>query len=153
LVPDPWAHALALQPLASLHAMRAEFATAFSLLEDSAATLAAISPGLDDAVSHPEVYVSMLAGDLDRAERHLRRGRRELQRLGERAVLASTEGYLAQVLLAAGREQEADRAARRCARLATPADAGAQGAWRRVRARVLSGQGSHRRAITLAREA
>ena len=153
LVPDPWAHALALQPLASLHAMTGDFGPAFALLDDSEAALAELSPSLDAAVSHAEVYVSILAGDLDRAEGHLRRGRRELQRLGERAVLASTEGYLAEVLLAAGREQEADRAARRCARLATPADAGAQGLWRRVRARVLSARGSHRRAIALAQEA
>ena len=153
LIDDPWAHALALQPLASLHAMRGEFDTAFGLLDESDATLAAISPSLDAAVSHPEVYVSMMAGDLDRAERHLRQGKRELQRLGERAVLASTEGYLAQVMLLAGRDAEADRAARRCARLATAADAGAQCAWRRVRARLLSAQGQHRQALTLAREA
>jgi class 3 adenylate cyclase/tetratricopeptide (TPR) repeat protein len=153
LIDDPWAHALALQPLASLHAMRGEFDTAFGLLDESEATLAAISPSLVAAVSHPEVYVSMMAGDLDRAERHLRQGKRELQRLGERAVLASTEGYLAQVMLLAGRDAEADRAARRCARLATTADAGAQCAWRRVRARLLSAQGRHRQALTLAREA
>jgi tetratricopeptide (TPR) repeat protein len=153
LVADPWAHALALQPLASLHAMSGDFATAFALLDESAATLATISPSLDAAVSHPEVFVSVLAGDLDRAERNLRRGRRQLLRLGERAVLASTEGYLAQVMLAAGREQAADRAARRCAQLATAADASAQGAWRRVRARVLAAHGQHRRARALAQEA
>jgi tetratricopeptide (TPR) repeat protein len=153
LIDDPWAHALALQPLASLHAMRGEFGKAFRLLDESSATLAAISPSLDAAVSHPEVYVSLIAGDLDRAERHLRRGKRELKRLGERAVLASTEGYLAQVMLLGGRDAEADRAARRCARLATAADAGAQCAWRRVRARLLSAQGQHRQALALAREA
>ena len=153
LIDNLLTRALALQPLASLHAMRGEFDTAFGLLDESEATLAAISPSLDAAVSHPEVYVSMMAGDLDRAERHLRQGKRELQRLGERAVLASTEGYLAQVMLLAGRDAEADRAARRCARLATTADAGAQCAWRRVRARLLSAQGRHRQALTLAREA
>ena len=153
LIDDPWAHALALQPLASLHAMRGEFGEAFRLLDESSATLAAISPSLDAAVSHPEVYVSLIAGDLDRAERHLRQGKRELKRLGERAVLASTEGYLAQVMLLDGRDAEADRAARRCARLATAADAGAQCAWRRVRARLLSAQGQHRQALVLAREA
>jgi class 3 adenylate cyclase/tetratricopeptide (TPR) repeat protein len=153
LVADPWSHALAQQPLASLHAMSGDFATAFGLLDESAATLAAITPSLDAAVSHPEVFVSVLAGDLDRAERSLRRGRRQLQRLGERAVLASTEGYLAQVMLAAGQERAADRAARSCAQLATAADTGAQSAWRRVRARVLAARGQHRRARALAQEA
>ena len=32
---DPWAEALALEPLASLHAMRGEFAIAFELLDES----------------------------------------------------------------------------------------------------------------------
>ena len=72
LTGDPWAGALALQPLASLEAMRGEFDTAFRLLDESNAVLAGFSPSLDAAVSHPEMYVSVLAGDLDRAERHLR---------------------------------------------------------------------------------
>ena len=75
----------------------------------------------------------MLAGDLDRAERHLKAGRRLLAQMGERAVLASTDGYLAQVALMAGRDREADRHARRCAALATDDDAWAQVVWRQVR--------------------
>ena len=136
---DPWAEALALQPLASLHAMRGEFDVAFSLLDESAATLAGFGPTLDAAVSHPEVFVAVLAGDFDRAERHLRAGRRLLEQMGERAVLASTEAHLAQLLLMTGREREADRPARRCAALATEDDASPQAAWRQVRARVLAG--------------
>ena len=150
---DPWAEALALQPLASLHAMRGEFDVAFSLLDESAATLAGFGPTLDAAVSHPEVFVAVLAGDFDRAERHLRAGRRLLEQMGERAVLASTEAHLAQLLLMTGREREADRTARRCAALATEDDASPQAAWRQVRARVLAGRGQARRALELAREA
>jgi tetratricopeptide (TPR) repeat protein len=150
---DPWAEALALQPLASLHAMRGEFDEAFALLDESAATLAGFAPTVDAAVSHPEVFVAVLAGDLDRAERHLRLGRRLLERMGERAVLASTESYLAQVALLAGRAAEADRLARRCAALATEDDAWAQVAWRQVRARVLAGRGQTHRALELARHA
>jgi hypothetical protein len=150
---DPWAEALAIQPLASLHAMRGEFATAYGLLDDSAATLAGFAPTVDAAVSHPETYVAMLAGDLDRAERHLRAGRRLLEEMGERAVLASTESYLAQVVLMAGREAEADRLARRCARIATENDAWPQAAWRQVRARVLATRGRLREARMLADEA
>ena len=96
---DPWAEALALEPLASLHAMRGEFAIAFELLEESSAALAGFGPTVDAAVSHPEAFVAMLAGDLERAEHVLRAGCRVLEQMGERAVLASTEGYLAQVLL------------------------------------------------------
>ncbi len=150
---DPWAEALALQPLASLHAMRGEFDKAFALLDQSAATLAGFAPTVDAAVSHPEVFVAVLAGDLDRAERHLRSGRRLLEQMGERAVLASTESYLAQVTLLTGRAAEADRLARRCASLATEDDAWAQAAWRQVRARVLAGRGQAQRALEYARQA
>ncbi|MGH3139757.1 MAG: adenylate/guanylate cyclase domain-containing protein [Gaiellales bacterium] len=150
---DPWAEALALQPLASLHAMRGEFSTAFELLDESMATLAGFGPTVDAAVSHPEVFVAMLAGDLARAERHLKAGRRLLEQMGERAVLASTEGYLAQVALVAGRDREADRLARRCATLATDDDAWPQVVWRQIRARVLARRGEVRQALELAREA
>jgi tetratricopeptide (TPR) repeat protein len=150
---DPWAEALALQPLASLHAMRGDFDAAFALLDESAATLAGFGPTVDAAVSHPEVLVAVLAGDLDRAERHLRTGRRLLEQMGERAVLASTESYLAEVMLLSGRAAEADRLARRCASLATEDDAWAQVAWRQVRARVLAGRGRTTRALEYARQA
>ena len=150
---DPWAEALALQPLASLHAMRGEFHAAFALLDESAVTLAGFGPTVDAAVSHPEVFVAVLAGDLDRAERHLRAGRRLLEQMGERAVLASTEGYLAQVALLSGRVAEADRLARKCASLATDDDAWAQTVWRQTRARVMAERGQAGRAVEHARQA
>ena len=49
--------------------MRGEFAIAFELLDESSAALAGFGPTVDAAVSHPEVFVAMLAGDLERAER------------------------------------------------------------------------------------
>jgi ATP/maltotriose-dependent transcriptional regulator MalT len=133
--------------------MRGDFDAAFALLDESAATLAGFGPTVDAAVSHPEVFVAVLAGDLDRAERHLRTGRRLLEQMGERAVLASTESYLAEVMLLSGRAAEADRLARRCASLATEDDAWAQVAWRQVRARVLAGRGRTTRALEYARQA
>jgi class 3 adenylate cyclase/tetratricopeptide (TPR) repeat protein len=150
---DPWAEALALQPLAGLHAMAGSFAVAFDLLDRSAKVLAGFEPTVDAAVSHFEVSVSLLAGDPDRAERHLRAGRRLLVRMGERAVLASTEAYLAQVVLVQGNLKLADRLAGRCARVATADDVAAQALWRRVRARVRSAQGNSPQAIRLADEA
>ena len=150
---DPWAEALALEPLASLHAMRGEFAIAFELLEESSAALAGFGPTVDAAVSHPEAFVAMVAGDLERAERVLRTGCRVLEQMGERAVLASTQGYLAQVLLVMGRDRDADRLARRCAALATDDDASPQVIWRQVRARVLARRGHAQRAVELARAA
>jgi ATP/maltotriose-dependent transcriptional regulator MalT len=108
---------------------------------------------VDAAVSHLAVYVDILAGDLASAERQLRTGRRLLEKMGERAVLASTEGSLAQVMLLAGNDREADRLARRCARISTPDDAWPQAAWRQVRSKVLARRGQSAKALLLAREA
>ena len=133
---------------------RANSTTAFALLDESAATLAGFGPTVDAAVSHPEVFVAMLAGDLERAERHLRTGRRVLERMGERAVLASTEGYLAQVA-ARGRTRPRGGPAR--AALRRPRDrrrrlaAGRSGA--RCGRACSHGRGQTRRALELAREA
>ena len=115
--------------------------------------LAGFSPTVDAAVSDPEVLVSMLALDPARAERHLRAGRRQLEAMGERAVLASTEAMLGTVVLAQGRSAEADRLARRSARLTTDGDISAQALWRRVRAVVLAERGGADEAERLATEA
>ncbi len=95
----------------------------------------------------------MLALDPARAERHLRAGRRQLEAMGERAVLASTEAMLGTVVLAQGRSAEADRLARRSARLTTDGDISAQALWRRVRAVVLAERGRADDAERLATEA
>ncbi len=149
---DPWAEALVRQQIAALHAMRGEFEPAFALLDESEAVLAGFSPTVDAAVSNAEVFVSLLAPDPVRAERHLRAGRRQLEAMGERAVLASTEGLLALVVLAQGRTAEADRLARHAARITTDDDISAQVLWRRVRAAVLAQSGRCADAERLARE-
>src|SRR6185312_12252808 len=136
-----------------LHAMRGEFDSAYALLDESNAALDGFSPTVDAAVSHPTVLVAMLAGDPARAERHLRAGRRQLEAMGERAVLASTEALLARVVLAQGRDAEAGRLARRASRLTTDLDAAAQALWRRVGAIVLAGRGRAREAERLAQDA
>ncbi len=150
---NPWAEALAHHQVAGLHGMRGEFDQAFALLDHANAVLAGFSPTVDGAVSHPEVLVSMLAGDPARAERHLRAGRRVLASMGERAVLASTEALLGMAVLAQGRADEADRLARRSARLTTADDLTPQSLWRRIRALVLAERGRLRDAERLADEA
>jgi class 3 adenylate cyclase/tetratricopeptide (TPR) repeat protein len=150
---NPWAEALVMHQMAGLHAMRGAFDAAYALLDESNAALDGFSPTVDAAVSHPTVLVAMLAGDPARAEQHLRAGRRQLEAMGERAVLASTEALLARVVLAQGRDAEADRLARRASRLTTDLDAAAQALWRRVGAIVLAGRGRAREAERLAQEA
>jgi class 3 adenylate cyclase/tetratricopeptide (TPR) repeat protein len=153
LTTNPWAAALVQQQLAGLHGMRGEFDQAFGLLDAAYEALAGFSPTVDAAVSHPEVLVSMLAGEPARAERHLRAGRRQLEAMGEKAVLASTEAMLGMAVLAQGRVEEADRLGRRSARLATDGDLSAQVLWRRVRAVALAHQERLRDAERLARDA
>jgi class 3 adenylate cyclase/tetratricopeptide (TPR) repeat protein len=153
LAGDPWAQALAREPLAALHAMRGDFEPAFALLDAAHEVLTGFGPTVDAAVSHPQMYVAILSGDLARAEGHLRAGRRVLRQMGERAVLASTEGYLAQVLMELGRTNQAERCARRCARIATADDCWPQTVWRQVLARVLAERGQTARAVALADEA
>jgi ATP/maltotriose-dependent transcriptional regulator MalT len=68
-------------------------------------------------------------------------------------VLASTEGYLAQVLLAQGRIREAGRSARRCRDLAAAGDVSAQVLWRQAQARVLLAGDRLAAAEQLARQA
>ncbi len=150
---NPWAEALVHHQVAALHAMRGEFDRAFALLDDANTVLAGFSPTVDAAVSHPEVLVSMLASDPARAERHLRAGRRQLEAMGEKAVLASTEALLGMVVLAQGRSAEADRLARRSATLTTDGDVSPQSLWRRVRALVLAERGRLQDAERLARDA
>ena len=150
---DPWAEALARQPLAALHAMQSNFDEAYVLLDAAATTLAEFGPTVDAAASHSEAYAAILAGDLDRADRQLRTGRRVLIEMGERAVLASVEGYLGLVALAQGRPAEAERKARQCRRLASADDVSPQVLWRQVHARVLASRNSPRKARILAEEA
>ena len=150
---NPWAEALVHHQVAALYAMRGEFDRAFALLDDANRVLAGFSPTVDAAVSHPEVVVSMLASDPARAERHLRSGRRQLEAMGEKAVLASTEAMLAMAVLAQGRSAEADRLARRSATLTTDGDISPQSLWRRVRAVVLAERGRLQDAERLARDA
>ena len=150
---NPWAEALAHHQVAALHAMRGEFDRAFALLDDANAVLSGFSPTVDAAVSHPEVLVSMLASDPARAELHLRAGRRQLEAMGEKAVLASTEALLGMAVLAQGRSAEADRLARRSATLTTDGDVSPQSLWRRVRALVLAERGRLHDAERLARDA
>jgi tetratricopeptide (TPR) repeat protein len=150
---DPWAEALAQQPLAALHAMRTNFAEALALLDEASATLAEFGPTVDAAASHAEAYTALLAGDLDRADRCLRQGRQLLSQMGERAVLASVEGYLGIVALAQGRHAEAERRARECRRLASADDVSPQVLWRQIRARILAIRGQYKRARVLAEEA
>ena len=97
--------------------------------------------------------VELLAGDPVAAERSLRSGLRDLEEMGDRAVLSTTAAYLAQALLAQRRDEEAERFAELSEELAAADDLITQILWRSVRARTLAGRGLIEEAERLAREA
>jgi ATP/maltotriose-dependent transcriptional regulator MalT len=153
LEPYPWAGALALQPLAGLRAMRLDFDEAFRLVDRSMTLLAEYGSTVDAAVSHQFAGVAIMAGRPELAVEHLRTGRRRLARMGERAILASTDGYLAVAQLECGNLRAAARHATICERSAGADDLSAQVTWRRVRARVLAADGKGAAALELAHDA
>jgi Flp pilus assembly protein TadD len=104
-------------------------------------------------VSLSSGQIELLAGDPEAAERELRRGYDELSRLGERYLLSSVAGYLAEAVVGQGRLEEAEALARETAELAAEDDVDAQMLWRLTRARVCALRGEVEEAEALASEA
>jgi class 3 adenylate cyclase/tetratricopeptide (TPR) repeat protein len=97
--------------------------------------------------------IELLAGDAEAAERELRRGYSHLEALGERYLLSSIAGLLAEALLAGDRLDEAEEATRTTEALADEGDVDAQSLWRSTRAKVLARRGLLDDAERLARQA
>ena len=98
--------------------------------------------------------MEMLAGDLDGAEVKLRRAHDALVALGEKYLLSSVAGLLAQTLLDRDAPlAEVEALGEQSRELATPDDVDSQSLWRCVRARVLARHGSFAEAEALVREA
>jgi class 3 adenylate cyclase/tetratricopeptide (TPR) repeat protein len=104
-------------------------------------------------VLHHSGYVEYLAGDLDKAEQELREACRLLEQLGDKGHLASLAPFLADILYAQGREDEALSLTEVGRSAAIEDDVEAQVEWRRVRAKILARQGDAVQAQRLAREA
>ncbi len=145
--------AMTLQPLAGLYAMTGQFEIAFAGLEQARAILDELETTIHSAVSHHEVFVTMLAGDLAASEALLRAGYSRLEGMGEKAILSTTAGLLADVLYRQGRIDEAEPLTRVSADTAADVDLSALIVWRRVRAKVLARQGRYDEARSLAEEA
>ena len=97
--------------------------------------------------------MDLLAGDPVAAERSLRGGYSALEEMGDRAELATTAAFLAQALLAQGRDEDAERFAELSADLAAADDLITQVLWRGVRARIVAGRGHTGEGERLAQEA
>jgi predicted ATPase/class 3 adenylate cyclase/DNA-binding SARP family transcriptional activator len=144
-----------LQSLAGLHAMEGRFDRARQLLATSAATFDELGLSLSSAalLGHDTAWVELLAGNAVAAEGTLRTGYAVLEDMGDISLLSTTAAYLAQALLAQGRDEDADRFARRSDELAAADDLLTQMLWRGVRGRTLARRGRLEEGERLAREA
>ena len=86
-------------------------------------------------------------------ERELRAAYEALDAVGEKYLLSTVAGFLAQTLLERGELEEASALCERSRELATDADVATQALWRYVRGRILARQGAAAEAEAIAREA
>jgi len=149
---SPVAVAVILHPLGLLHAMTGDFDRARGLVREANEILDELGR-MEEAVSHHEALVELLAGRPAEAEARLRPGYEKLERMGERALLATTAAMLAQAVYAQHRLDEAEELCRTSARIAAPEDVAAQALWRGVRAKIRAHQGALDEAEALGGEA
>jgi tetratricopeptide (TPR) repeat protein len=140
--------------LAVLFAMHGEFESARSLASDGQALLADLGLTVSSASSSLEIaWVERLAGDLEAAERELRRDYDALTGLGERYFLSTVAGELARVLYEQGRLGEAEQMSRHAQQLADADDIASQMLWRTVQAKLMARKGNCDEALILIGEA
>ncbi len=140
--------------LAGLYAMQGAFDHARTLVARAQALFDELGLEVHAARLGVEAWrVEMLAGEAENAERALRSAQEALEALGERYLLSTVAGLLAQMLIARGAFDEALEAGERSRELATEADVASQALWRCVRGRLLSRRGAHEEAVAIVREA
>jgi class 3 adenylate cyclase/tetratricopeptide (TPR) repeat protein len=151
---DRQAEAAIVCVLGQLEAMRGDFGRARELYRRALVTFEELGLLIDAAgVSLHSGRVELLAGDPAAAERELRRGYEYLSRLGERYLLSSVAGLLAEAVATQGRVDDAEALASETEDLAADDDVDAQTLWRLAKATVLAHRGELDEAETLAREA
>ena len=149
---SPFAVAVTLHPLGLLHAMTGDFVLARRLIRDGNEILRDLGR-MESAVSHHESMVEMLAGRPGEAELRLRPGYETLDRMGERALLATTAALLAQAVYAQERIDEAEELCAVSEEIAAPEDLTTQVVCRSVLGKVRACRGDFARATALGEEA
>jgi ATP/maltotriose-dependent transcriptional regulator MalT len=104
-------------------------------------------------VAHDEASIELLAEQPARAEERLRRAYERLDEMGEKALLATTAGMLAQALYTQDLLEEAEAFCWAAREAAAADDLSAQVEWRSVHAKILARQGNGEDAESLATEA
>ena len=97
--------------------------------------------------------IAVMAGDLDSAERQLRWGYEQLERVGETEVRSTASAVLAQVLYDQGRDDEAEQFALTSDELAAADDVYSQLLWRSALAKVRARREGSEEARELAKQA
>jgi len=152
LASSPVAVAVTLHPLGLLHAMTGGFDRARRLVGEANEILGELGR-MEEAVSHHEALVELLAGRPAEAEARLRPGYEKLERMGERTRLGTTAAMLAQALFDQDRHREAEELCQASERIAAPDDVVTQALWRGVWAKIRARAGELDEAEALAREA
>jgi DNA-binding SARP family transcriptional activator len=150
----PNVQAAALQALAVLRAMRADYAEARRLVRVAESIWHDVGRAVSAAATAIDVgLVELLAGAHAEAESVLRRGYAELDRIGEKGYFSTVAALLAAAVEAQGRSAEARELARGAAAASAEGDAVSQVSWRVAEARALAALGDHDGAARIAGEA
>jgi tetratricopeptide (TPR) repeat protein len=137
-----------------LEAMKGEFDRARGLLADGTRALEELGLAVWAANAAQEAYlIESVAGTPEAAAPALRLGYEALDRMGERGLLSTVAGFLAQALYAQGDYEEAARFSRASEDATAVDDVFSQMLWRISRAKILARRGDLERAEALAREA
>jgi predicted ATPase/class 3 adenylate cyclase len=151
---DPTIQAWCCVARAVLEAMRGEFDRARELLAAGTRGLEELGLTVWAANTAQEAFlIESIAGTPAAATQTLRAGYQTLHRMGERGLLSTVAGFLAQALYARGEYEEAARCSRASQDAAATDDVFSQMLWRTSRAKILVRQGDRERAEALAREA
>jgi tetratricopeptide (TPR) repeat protein len=152
---DPATKAWCCVAQAVLTAMQGEFQPARKLLADAIQALTDLGLNVWAANTAGEegFIIESLAGTPEAAEPALRSSYETLREMGDRGLLSTIAGFLAQVLCARGAWEEAARFSRAGEAAATPDDVVSQMLWRTTRAKIFAHDGDFERAEALAREA
>jgi tetratricopeptide (TPR) repeat protein len=141
--------------LGGLYALQGAFDHARDLIRRARSLLDELGLDMDVARAGIEAWrTELLAGDLEAAEEELRSSYEMLDTHGERYVLSTVAGLLAQTLLERGAAlDEAWELAERSKALATEGDIATQALWRCAQGRALARRGSIDEGERLVRQA
>ena len=151
---DRQSEGIVLSVLATLYAMQGQFDHARDLASRGRTLFEELGLEMEKArIGMEAAGIERLAGDLDAAVRELRSAYEALDAVGEKFLLSTVAGFLAQTLLEQGALEQASAACDRSRELTIDADIATQGLWRYVRGRILVRQGAPAEAEEIIREA